>query len=282
MAGVELNAFPLAFRGELELWRAPARKGEAVRDAMRRLRAELRYHNGAFWAARRLDDGEAEQHRLRADASPAVLLLFAFREALAHRLRGMGTDVWFGAAQVIRCVGLLPAQRVDAFDVQPELRLMVTNQHFGEGLPVILAQRRSRWTCAKTLADSDLRAVAPGQNAVRVSGDGPPRGRVESAGDSQSILLTKNERVAVPSSAYTLSATTAMVARLGGSDVLSRVKEAAGMTMPSGKPNTYAVRDRFCDAAEMLEQLGGVVTLPGGQGEGRIAGSRLQVRIERP
>ena len=77
-------------------------------------------------------------------------------------------------------VGLLAAQEMDEFVLEPQLVARFAQEAYIEADAVIVVRARTRWRSARTLAELDLQRLAVGERAVRIDGDGPRRGLVDS------------------------------------------------------------------------------------------------------
>jgi len=277
VAGLYLNAYSLRFVGEVELWRLPREADEDKRVREAELGVALWGERDAFWAVNRPPISEATIERIPA-RRPRGRVLFAAREAIVSHALANDREAWFGRAGEMSCLGLLPSQTIDRFVLEPQLVMRLVQERFVQTDSAVVVRARTRWRCAGTLADTDLRRHAVGEPAVRVSGSGPRRGHVHSVSADELQLRAAAETVSVSPRDYTLVAGSRFVAAWRGHDVLRELQVASGMLTVSNRRNQYAVKDRFLTAGRMLRGLGWPVPFPGG---GHIElDSPLQIQME--
>lgn len=273
-----LNAYPLSLTGRLILWRFPNQTRARRRDMEAEVGVDLWADQGYFWAADEPSGVNASLIEVAAVPADDVRL-FAARGALAAHARSAGCEAWTAFGEV-NCVGLLPPERVGSFCVAQQLVMRVVQEDYADGVPMLIARRTHRWTWAGTLADAPVQQAAVGGRAMRLSGDGPPRGKVVSADGDELILERDGERVAVTAGEYTVKATSPLVRRVGGAGVLQAMQIASGSLTQRHRRNKRAVRDRFDAAQRLLEVLGTTVPLPGGVGEIAVSHDRARVDLD--
>lgn len=277
MAGLYLNAYALRFDGDVELWRMPRAEHDDKRALERELGVSLWGARDAFWSARRPDDSAASRQRMPV-AHPRGRVLFAAREAIVDHARAADREAWFGRAGEVSCLGLLPPQETDRFVLEPQLVMRLVQEPYIDIDAAVVVRARTRWRCAGTLADRDLQAHAIGEPAIRLTGDGPRRGRVEAVSAGELRLTVGDATVTVSPTDYTLVAGSRLVVAYRGQHVLRDLQIASGVLTVASRRNRYAVKNRFQMAGRMLRALNWPVSLPGG---GRIElGSPLHLAME--
>src|SRR5207253_73222 len=93
---------------------------------------------------------------------------------------------------------------------------------------LLVARTRHRWAFADTLDRVAHHGAAVGGTAIRVSGDGPPRGEiVRFEGDSLVIWSKEQEHDVAPSD-YRLRADVPLVRQILGADTLFALQVASG------------------------------------------------------
>jgi hypothetical protein len=160
-------------------------------------------------------------------------------------------------------VGLLAAQEMDEFVLEPQLVARFAQEAYIEADAVIVVRARTRWRSARTLAELDLQRLAVGERAVRIDGDGPRRGLVDSVSADELHLRVGSATEVVAPENYSLVAGSRLVVAWRGPSVLRELQVASGVLTVSNRRNRYAVRDRFQTAGRMLRTLGWPVELLG-------------------
>lgn len=279
MAGLYLNAYPLRFEGEVELWRLPRGEDDDKRARERELGFALWGEREAFWSVRQPAD-EAASSRRMSSAEPRGRVLFAAREAIVDHAQGAGREAWFARAGEMSCLGLLPAQDTDRFVLEPQLVMRLVQEPYLDADAAVVVRARTRWRCAGTLADAELHRLALDQPAIRLAGDGPRRGHVEAVSGDELRLRAGGTSVSVTPADYALVAGSRLVVAYRGQQVLRELQIASRVLTVSNRRNRYVVKDRFQMAGRMLRNLDWPVPLPGG---GRIElGSPLELQMEDP
>jgi hypothetical protein len=98
VAGLYLNAYPLRFEGEVELWRLPRGENDDKRARERDLGLALWGEREAFWSARQPADDAASSQRMSA-TNPRGRVLFAAREAIVGHAQGASREAWLPAPE---------------------------------------------------------------------------------------------------------------------------------------------------------------------------------------
>lgn len=277
MAALFLNAYPVTFDGAISLWRGARHEDEDKRELERELGMPVWVEREAVWSAGRPDGRDAKLESLDPSRS-RDLTLFAAREALISHAQGAGRDAWGGRAGEMGFVGLLAAHETDEFVLEPQLVARFAQEAYVEADAVIVVRARTRWRSSRTLAEQDLQRFAQGERAVRVDGDGPRRGLVESVNRDELVLRVGAATEVVAPQDYALVAGPRMVVAWRGASVLRELQVASGVLTVSNRRNQYAVKDRFQTAGRMLRALGWPVAL---MGEGQMQlGSPVAVRLE--
>lgn len=244
------------------MWRLAREESDVKRDLEDELGLALWGERDAFWAARQ-PSGAAKRVLLTA-AQPRGRVLFAVREAIVASAERAGRDAWFGRGGEMSCLGLVPAQQVDRFELEPQLVMRLVQEDYIDAEAAILVRAKTRWRCSGSLADRDVHAIAVGERAVRLKGDGPRAGVVEEVDVTGLQLRVGPESVRVTPESYALVAGSRLVAAWRGSEVLRDLQIASGVLTISNRRNRYAVQERFRMAGQMLRSLEWPLPLPGG------------------
>lgn len=262
MPGLYVNAYPVTFEGDVVLWRID----RAEEDDKRQLEGEfgmaLWGERQAFWAVREPVGRHAVSQSFPA-GRPRGRVLFAAREALVAHALDQARDAWFGRAGEMSFAGLLAPQEVDGFVLEPQLVARLVQEPYIDGDAAVVVRPRTRWRTRERLDDAEVAAVAVGQPAVRLSGEGPRRGEVASVGRDELVLRTGAEQRRVPPEDYALVTGSRLVVAWRGQQVFRQLQIASGVLTVSNKRNRYAVKDRFEIAGRMVRTLGWPVALPG-------------------
>lgn len=264
-----LNAYPLTVKGRATLWAFDDESGSRRRDMEQQVRVRLWAVQGRFWAVDKPQGVRSDREQVDASRLDGVAV-FAAREALLGHATERNCESWVSHGEV-HCLGLRPSERVGSFDVSKELVMRVAVEHYAEGTPLLVVRRTHRWTWAGTLVDPPVQRAAAGAVAARLSGGGPPTGRVVSADGDELVLLAGGEELVVPAADYTVRATPALVNRVGGAGALQAMLVASGSLTPQNRKNRNAVKDRFRDTAQLVDAFGRTVALPGRTGELTVA-----------
>jgi hypothetical protein len=285
--GLYINAHEIATEGTHTAWRL---LGGRVARQQRHALAER--HGVAIF----LDRGVAYAvEPLDADVAGAVvydiaqhadLHRFLLREGLLRQAVFAGFEAWIGFGGEIGCADSQHALLADGpVRVEPVLNLRVAREGALEDLTVLVARRNVRWRFAETLASPLFAAIAPGETAMRVDGDGPRRARVIAVEGDTLKLARGTGGVEMPASSYALSANAALVYRVlreTGSDqaeqTVRRAWQASAARLPNGRPNEYAIQEREAAALGMLDQLGWEFDLPDGS-RAHIARQPIEVKV---
>jgi hypothetical protein len=262
VAGLFLNAYALAFDGDVEMWRLPRGEHDVKRDLEDEFGLALWGERDAFWAAHE-PTGVATPVLLSA-ANPRRRVLFAAREAIVASAERAGHEAWFGRGGEMNCLGILPAQQVDRFDLQPQLVMRLVQEDYIDAEAAILVRAKTRWRCSGSLADGDVHGIAVGERAIRLRGDGPRAGVVEAVGGTRLQLRIGSETVRANPEDYALVTGSRLVAAWRGSEILRELQIASGVLTISNRRNRYAIQERFRMAGQMLRSLEWPLPLPGG------------------
>jgi len=277
MAALFLNAYSVSFEGGISLWRSARPEDEDKRALEHELGMALWVDRDAVWSARRPDGRDATLESF-APSQSRGRTMFAAREGLVSHARDSGRDAWFGRAGEMSFVGLLAQQETDEFVLEPQLVARFAQEAYVEADAVIVVRARTRWRSARTLAEPDLQRLARGERAVRLGGDGPRRGLVDSVTPDELHLRVAGATEVVAPENYSLVAGARLVVAWRGPTVLRELQVASGVLTISNRRNRYAVKDRFQTAGRMLRALGWPVALVG---EGQMElGSPVAVQLE--
>ncbi|HTA34379.1 MAG TPA: hypothetical protein VK721_13240 [Solirubrobacteraceae bacterium] len=278
MPGLFLNAYDVAFEGDIAMWRLPRTDGDDRRELERALSTALWAERDAFWSARELDRKDAR--RVVVPTGRGRLILFAAREALVDHAHQSGREAWFGRAGDMHFVGLLAAQESDGFVVEPELVVRLAEEAYVTSDAIAIVRTRSRWRTAATLADPQVAEWSVGESAIRLRGDGPRRGRVEISDGNTLRLRIGPDTHSVNPADYALVVRSRLVVAWRGTQALRDLNVASGMLTVSNKRNRYAVKDRFEMAGKMLRALEWPVPV---SSEGKLVlGKPIGIRLEEP
>lgn len=257
-----VNAYPLTFEGDVVLWRIDRDEHDDKRALERQLGVALWGERQAFWAASE-PAGRGAASQSFAASRPRGLVLFAAREALVEHALAQGRDGWFGRAGEMSFLGLLAPQELDRFVLEPQLVARLVQEPYLDADAAVVVRARTRWRSRGRLDDAQVAAVAPGEPAVRLSGDGPRRGVVVSVGNDEFVLRAGPEEHSALPADYALVTGSRLVVAWRGQQVFRELQVASGVLTVSNKRNRYAVKDRFEMAGRMLRALGWPVALPG-------------------
>ncbi|MGH3437317.1 MAG: hypothetical protein ACRDRN_12710, partial [Sciscionella sp.] len=169
-----LNSYPLTFVGEMSLWRLAEDAGADRLHARTRAGCSVWQDEArCWWSASEPAGVDAEQ--VSVPALPVTSLgLFVLREALVNLAEAGGYEAWVSRGEV-DVLGLLPAQKEDAFIIEPQLSLRAVREQYIEVHAMLQFRRRMRWRVAGHLGDPRLHHLAINRRAVRLSGPGPRR-----------------------------------------------------------------------------------------------------------
>ena len=207
------------------MWRLPRGENDVKRDREDELGLALWSERDAFWAAQQ-PPGMAKRVVLSA-TEPRGRVLFAAREAIVASAERAGREAWFGRGGEMSCLGLLPGQRVDRFELEPQL---VMRAPLRTSTPTQRSSYGPRRACA-VRGHSPTRisqAIAVGERAVRINGDGPRAGVIEEVDAIRLQLRLGSDSVEVDPESYALVAGSRLVASWRGSEVLRDIQIASG------------------------------------------------------
>ena len=276
-----LNSYDLNIEGPASIFRLP--KAQALvdrRDLQRTTGVRVWVEDSNVFAYQEPygQDAEESQFDLRRGGPMGM---FVLREALLEHSQTLGFDAWIARAGEIRIMGMTPSSDTDLFRVEHVLHVRIGREETGTDMPVLTARHRTAWRCIDPLSHPKVASFAPRQRAVRLSGDGPARGRVVRVGGESAVLEVGLEEVVVSAADYTLSVNAALVASWRGSSVLRQIRVNAGDLTVRGKRNRHGIEDRFKRAGQAVRALGGEFPVRGGASV-RIEKTPVQVRLEGP
>lgn len=280
MAGIYLNSYPLTYEGAVRLYKLPAAAGERRR---RQIEDDLGIRvwvedSDAFSFAEPQTAATVQEvlHELR---PVGPLSNFAVREALIEHCRELGLDAWSGRAGEVHVSGAIPPATADQFHIEHVLRVRIASEEYVNTDAVLTARHRTAWRTTASLASPAVAAVAVGQPAHRVRGEGPRRGQVSRIDGPSAVLRWRGTEVAVNADDYSVAANAAFISRWRGSQALRQVRVAAGDMTVNGRRNQHGVRDRFKLAGDAVRAFGGELSLVGG-GRVTIGRKPVEVRLE--
>jgi hypothetical protein len=277
--GIFLNAFPIGCSGAHQLTRIP-------RFASREERSALEDELGLrFWgsgdhlfASRELDLPGGEIVDVGCDDDPA-LHLYALKEALRAHASTKASDVWFGMGGILHVSGLLEPTCHGRALSEVELQLRIIAEGMLEPETLLIARIRHRWAFADTLDHVAHQVAAVGGTAMRVSGDGPPRGEIFRF-DGDSLVIWSNEQEhTVAASDYRLRADVPLVRQILGADTLFALQVASGSLATNHRRNQSAIKDRFVALERALDALGNEFPISPGA-TARIEKDPVEVRVQ--
>lgn len=264
MSRLFVNAYDVAFAGDVTLWRFPHADGADKREAELAAGVPLWANGDTFWCTR----PPAGTLQARSVSIPTAgsggLVLFAARAALVEHAHQAGREAWFGRGGEMHFMGLLASQTADRFVLEPELVVRLVREEFIDADALAVVRARTRWRSEESLASSEVAAQAVGGRAVRLTGDGPRRGLIEAVAGEELQLRVGAVLQTVPSSDYALIVGSRLVVAWRGSEALRGLNVASGVLTVSNKRNRYAVKDRFETAGRMLRALEWPVPMSGG------------------
>ncbi len=263
MSGLFVNAYDVAFDGDVTLWRFPRAEGADKRDAEQAAGVSLWADTDAFWCTRAPAGTSQARSVTLPTADPSGLMLFAARDAMVEHAHQVGRDTWFGRGGEMHFVGLLASQTADRFVLEPVLVVRLVQEEFVDADAVAVVRARTRWRSQEPLTSPEVAARAVGEQAVRLAGAGARRGRVEAVGSDELQLRVGPQVEAVAAADYALIVGSRLVVAWRGSEALRDLNIASGVLTISNKRNRYAVKDRFETAGRMLRGLGWPIPLPG-------------------
>jgi hypothetical protein len=284
MTQLLLNAHEIVCDGPHRLWRVDLR-GEHVerRDLVSRYGVPIWVARNEAWSVDPIEAPDVSEVSVSCEAAGDIHG-FLLREALIRHGRSVGYEVWIGFGNELSCADIEhPLRDEGPVQVEPVLRMRVAREGLDNELTLLVIRRSARWRFVENLGADWLRAVAVGETAVRLRGEGPMRAMVESlAGDELVLAPRRRDRQRVRAEDYTLVAYPTLVYRAlrgrpeDADDVLRRVYEATGTIDAYRRRNRMAVRERTEAAEVMLEEFGREVPLPSG-GQIRIEERRVEI-----
>jgi hypothetical protein len=276
-----LNSYDLKTEGSASIFRLL--KAEALadrRDLQRSIGVRVWIEDSNVFAYQKPSGQDAEESQFDLRRS-GQMGMFVLREALLEHCQALGFEAWIARAGEIRIMGVTPPSDTDLFRVEHVLHVRIGREETAAGMPVLTARHRTSWRCIDDLSDPKVASFASRQWAVRLSGEGPARGRVVGVGGDSAVLEVGPEEVEVNAADYTLSVNAALVANWRGSSVLRQIRVNAGDLTVRGKRNRHGIEDRFKRAGQAVRALGGEFPVRG-QARVRIEKSPVQVRLEGP
>lgn len=278
MAGIFLNSYGMTPEGPAALYAMVGALADQTVEDLRRTTGTAVWKDGKDAYSYVQPDVQQTSYVKHDMSEDDGVTLFIIREALVQHALSLGLDAWARRARDLEIRGLVAPVTEDLFELEQALVLRVTSERYVDAPFILTARPRSRWRCAAPLADGQVARHALGESAVRIAGNGPRRGRVESISGSVTTLISEGEQVEVSSDDYTLAVNPALVSRWRGPTVLSRLRVTAGELTVRHRRNQHAVADRFKFLGGAIRRLGDEVPVSGG---GKITiGSPVQVRLE--
>ncbi|MGO9900993.1 MAG: hypothetical protein ACLP0J_15170 [Solirubrobacteraceae bacterium] len=262
MSGLFVNAYDIAFHSDVTLWRFPRPDGADKHDAELAAGVSLWTDADTFWCTRKPVGASQARSVSLPTADPGGLMLFAARDALVEHAHQAGRDAWFGRGGEMHFMGLLASQTADRFVLEPELVVRLVQEEFVDADALAVVRARTRWRSHEPLASPEVAARAVGERAVRLSGEGPRRARVEAVDGDELELRVGPTVETVAAADYALIVGSRLAVAWRGSEALRDLNIASGVLTVSNKRNRYAVKDRFVTAGRMLRALEWPVPLP--------------------
>jgi hypothetical protein len=263
VSGLFVNAYDIAFEGDVTLWRFPRLDGADKRDAELNAGVSLWTDADTFWCTRKPAGTSQARSVSLPTADPGGLVLFAARDALIEQAHQAGRDAWFGRGGEMHFMGLLASQTADRFVLEPELVVRLVQEEFVDADALAVVRARTRWRSQEPLASPEVAARAVAERAVRLRGEGPRRGWVEAVAGEEVRLRVGPAVHSLAAADYALIVGSRSVVAWRGSEALRDLNIASGVLTVSNKRNRYAVKDRFETAGRMLRALTWPVPLPG-------------------
>ena len=278
MAGMFLNSYGVTPEGSAALYEMGGALSNQTVEDLRRVTGTEVWKEGKD-AYSYVKPGAQHASRVEREMSEDDgVTLFVIREALIQHALSLGLDAWARRARDLEIRGLEELLTDDLFEIERVLVLRVTSERYVDAPFILTARPRSRWRCVASLTDAEVAKHALGESAVRIAGEGPRRGRVESITGSVTTLLSDGEPTEVSSNDYTLAVNPALVSRWRGPAVLSSLRFTSGEITATHRRNQHAVADRFKFMGAAIRRLGAEVPVSGG---GKITiGAPVQVRLE--
>jgi hypothetical protein len=272
-----VNALPVRCCGVHRLTRLPRPESRNARRQLQRdLGMSVRDGGDFAYVAGEIEVEGGSHVQLACDVN-RDLHLFDLRESLAAQARERSLDVRFGFAGEMFISGFANAALHDVYRVERTITLRVTDLGVANPKTVAIARHGTRWLMSGTLADSEVQRYAVAGSAVRLTGDGPTRGKVVSFAGGEVTLALRNEDVTVAAAHYGLRVNSGFVRQHHGTDILKRLQVASGSLTQMGRRNRFQVKDRFACVADDLEALGFEFPLIGG-GSAEIEPCWIEVR----
>jgi hypothetical protein len=207
------------------------------------------------------------------------LHLFDLRGCFAAQAQSAGFGARFGFGGLIFITGFAGDIEIDGIVVQRQLRARLVEEGTAASETWLVARHDTHWILAGTLASVELQEHALGESAERLSGDGPRKGEVIGVCDNSVTLRVGNQEISVNPSNYTLTANFGYVRRFYRPDTLSRLQVASQALTASGHRNRYAVKDRYLQLREALDQLGWRIAMPADR-EAKIEQAWTEIRVQ--
>ncbi len=281
-----LNAYPLDLARAQTFWCVRLAPGNSSRaEIRRRLGVPVWLADGSAWAVSE-PAGESERRQVDLHEQPD-LHAFAVRESLVARARSLRWDSWF----VMHEFNATPpdaGKQAGPVIVEDVLKVRITHEGVHEPTLLAVMSASTRWRMDGTLADARYAPFASGETAVRLSGSGPRRARIERVHGGELLLAATRHQaeVHVQASDYGLVARPALVNRFltatrpnEARDIYKSVLVASGTLMSNRETfNRYAVKERYRRTEGLIEQFGRELTLPNNS-KARIDTTPLEIRV---
>jgi hypothetical protein len=207
-----------------------------------------------------------------------LLHLFDLRGWLSEHAQQRKLRVRFGFAGELQITGFTGDSEVDGLRVERRLRLRVADHDLPQLETWLVVRHDTRYLVATTLADGALRLRCIGEQAERLTGDGPQRGEIVAQTERTISIRSRDAVVEVDPADYTLSVGAPYIRRYHSPSTLARLQTISGSLTATGHKNRYAVKDRYQMLAEAMEQLGWSIPMPAG--EAVIERAWTEIRIQ--
>jgi hypothetical protein len=281
-----LNAYPVECDGPHRFTRFAVPRGDwqqIRREMEERLRVPVQMFEGAAWVVGDRDGGEpvdVECHEY------PQLHQFILRNGLRSQAEAKGFETWFGFGGELSCVPRTTFVPIGPVLVEPVLRSRFAHEGVLGDLVVLVIRWQVRWRFAGDLTNAQIARWAAGENAVRIEGDGPRRGRIaDVVGRTVQLLLRGGDRRELPADNYALVARPPIVQRYlrttvpeDAADLYRQIQVASGTLERSGRRNRYQVKEREQRALSLLLEIGTDLVLPDGR-NAHIADIPVEIRV---
>lgn len=188
------------------------------------------------------------------------LHIFDLRACISDQAALQKLSARFGFGGEIQITGFSGDVEIDGIRVQRRLRLRVIDDLPGQDTWIV-GRHDTRYLVAGTLVNSNVRDHCIGEMAERLTGTGPPRGRILSASDEQVTLQVRDEQIAIEPSNYTIAVRSSYIINFYQPETLTKLQAASGSLTRAGQRNRYAIKDRYKALTEDMEQFGWTIAM---------------------